>query len=344
VNSIVGASIAPGGLAHLRSARVRLSFAIGAGALATLAVTGATALPSRGQADGASTIASPLAEPIRYLGAAADPASPVPQHDAADESAMRFSGRIGEDLTRSLTAAGVPERQGREYVALLGRAIELANGLSVEDRFDLVVERGEDGGLGRLIYAGLDRVGRADVALLKWTDGKSTIWVNAEGIGGESSAAMRLPVPGQITSRFGNRFHPILGSARFHKGVDLRAPMGAPIVAAADGRVVTAGWHGGYGRQVAIAHRCGVQTTYAHMSRIAAAPGQMVRQGQVIGYVGSSGLSTGPHLHYEVHKDGRPVNPMSVKLGAAPAQLQGEKLHEFRDALRQVLLLPARRG
>jgi len=232
----------------------------------------------------------------------------------------------------------VPERQGREYVALLARAIDLRDGLSVEDKFDLIILREDDGQLGQLVYAGLDRVARADVELLKWTDGRNIVWLNADAVGGESSATMRLPVSGRVTSGFGERFHPILGYARMHKGVDLAASYGSPITAAGPGKVVAAGWAGGYGREVVIAHGDGVQSRYGHMSRLAAYPGEMVRQGQVIGYVGSSGLSTGPHVHYEVLKNGRPVNPMSVKLTGGPGHLEGEKLHQFRDALRSLLV------
>jgi murein DD-endopeptidase MepM/ murein hydrolase activator NlpD len=233
----------------------------------------------------------------------------------------------------------VPAAQGRDYVALLARAIPLANGLSVDDKFDLVLEREPDGSLGQLLYAGLDRVARADVELLKWTDGRHVIWVNADGVGGESQAGMELPVHGHLTSGFGERFHPILGYERFHAGVDLGAAWGTSIVAAADGRVVSAGWRGGYGRAVQIAHNGGLDTLYGHMSRIAAAPGEIVRRGEVIGYVGSSGLSTGPHLHFEVTKDGRPVNPLTVKLGGGPAQLEGAKLQAFQDELRKLLLV-----
>jgi murein DD-endopeptidase MepM/ murein hydrolase activator NlpD len=277
-----------------------------------------------------------------HSAAAATATVPRPHvSSSTDEGAQRFTGRVGENLSLALESKGVPEAQGREYIAVLSRAIPLANGLSVEDRFDLVVERGADGRLGRLLYAGLDRVARADVELLKWTDGKSTIWVNADGVGGETSSAMRLPVSGRVTSGFGERFHPILGYMRFHKGVDLGAAAGTPIVAAAAGRVVDAGWHGGYGRQVQIAHAGGIETRYGHMSRMVAYAGELVRQGQVIGYVGSSGLSTGPHLHFEVTKNGRPVNPMSVKLGAAPGQLEGAKLHQFQNELRSLLLAPA---
>ena len=266
---------------------------------------------------------------------------PEPQPaETGDADAQRFTGTVGADLTKSLQAAGVPEAQGREYVWILGKAIRLADGLSVEDKFDLVIERKPDGSLGQLLYIGLDRIARADVELLKWTDGKEVIWVNADGVGGESQQGMRMPVSGRVTSGFGARFHPILGYRRMHSGLDLAATYGSPIHAAADGRIVAAGWHGGYGRMVEIAHAGGIQTMYGHMSRIAAAAGTFVRQGQVIGYVGSTGLSTGPHLHYEVLKNGRPVNPTSVKLGGAPAQLQGEKLHQFQGTLRKLLLIP----
>jgi len=335
VQQLLGASSANSGPIAGRVSRARAALIIAT--VATLAITGAAALPSG--APSALPVPAPQPSPVRYLGSAA---VPVPQPaPAADIGAQRFTGKVEQDLTRSLETAGVPERQGREYVAVLSRAITLAGGLSIDDRFDLVAERGADGKLGQLLYAGLDRVGRADVELLKWTDGKQIIWVNADGVGGEADAAMRLPVAGRVTSRFGERFHPILGYVRFHAGVDLGASAGTPIVAAADGRVVAAGWHGGYGRQVAIAHASGIETSYGHMSRIAAFPGELVRRGQVIGYVGSSGLATGPHLHFEVMKDGRPVNPMTARLSAGPAQLQGEKLHAFQGELRQLLLVPS---
>ena len=309
--------------------RRALPLALGSVTAAILAVTAAWAL------EGPATVrAAPAAQAPRYAGSSA-PAQPAAA--AADDGEQRYTGRVGEDLSASLLAAGVPERHGREYVWLLGKAFNLAEGLSVDDKFDLIILRGEDGKPAQLVYAGLDRVGRADLELLKWTDGKEVVWLNADSVGGQASATMRLPVSGRVTSGFGNRFHPILGYARMHKGVDLAASYGAPIAAAAPGKVIAAGWAGGYGREVIIAHAGGIQTRYGHMSRLAAAVGQTVSQGQVIGYVGSSGLSTGPHVHYEVLKNGRPVNPMSVKLNGGPGQLEGEKLHQFRDALRSLL-------
>lgn len=118
------------------------------------------------------------------------------------------------------------------------------------------------------------------------------------------------PVNGRLTSGFGYRRHPILGSSRFHAGVDFGVGHGTTIRAADSGRVIFAGWRGGYGRTVIIDHGGGISTLYAHASQIFVSQGQNVSQGQAIAAVGSTGLSTGPHLHFEVRQNGNPVNPM----------------------------------
>lgn len=118
-----------------------------------------------------------------------------------------------------------------------------------------------------------------------------------------------FPINARITSRFGNRIHPILGYRRFHAGIDFGASYGTTIRAADAGQVIFAGWYGGYGRAVIVNHGDGLTTLYAHASRLLVTEGSYVQQGQAIATVGSSGLSTGPHLHFEVRRNGAPVDP-----------------------------------
>lgn len=119
-----------------------------------------------------------------------------------------------------------------------------------------------------------------------------------------------FPANARISSGFGNRVHPILGYSRFHGGVDFAGPQGTAIYAADSGQVIFAGWYGGYGQAVIIDHGGGLTTLYAHASRLFVREGQAVQQGQSIAAIGSTGLSTGPHLHFEVRQNGNPVNPM----------------------------------
>ena len=154
------------------------------------------------------------------------------------------------------------------------------------------------------------RQGRPRLQLLRWgSDGQ---FYEASGIGKQRSNQF-APVAGRMTSRYGMRRHPILGYRRMHSGVDFAARHGSPIFAVSDGVVSYSGRHGGHGKYVRLEHGGGVGTGYAHMSRIAVSSGTRVRAGQVIGYVGSTGLSTGPHLHFEVYRNGRKVNPLSVR-------------------------------
>ncbi|OJV30694.1 MAG: hypothetical protein BGO24_08250 [Sphingomonas sp. 67-36] len=135
----------------------------------------------------------------------------------------------------------------------------------------------------------------------------------ASGAGGAFAMPAGMPVAARaLTSGFGLRQHPLLGERRAHLGLDLAAPTGAPIVATSPGIVSAGGWYGGYGSAVVLDHGGGVQTLYGHMSRRNVVVGQRVRRGDVIGFVGSTGLSTGPHLHYEVRVGSRPVDPIST--------------------------------
>ncbi len=184
------------------------------------------------------------------------------------------------------------------------------------DGFDLVL-----GANRELLYAGLERVGQGKLQLVRWNANGRSEWIDPAAASRPQpiESGMAMPANGPITSYFGNRYHPILHFTRFHAGVDIGAAWGSPIVAAADGQVASAGWSGGYGREVQIAHGGGLVSLYGHIRvQIVAQPGGYVRQGQLIGYVGSSGLSTGPHLHFEVRQSGQPVNPLGVRLVSRP--------------------------
>lgn len=266
-------------------------------------------------------------------GDAVEPAEPQPA-PAPATGPQRLTGLAGTNLNRAMAEAGVPERAAEAYLRALATRIRLADGISVADRFDLVIVR--DQGAAELLYAGLDRVAASDVQLMRWAVDGRVEWVDATGTAAQAEA-MRMPVSGRVTSRFGMRFHPILHSSRFHRGIDLKAIAGTPIKASADGRVVFAGWSGGYGRQVRIGHGDGLATSYSHMSRIAAAPGAFVRRGEVIGFVGSSGLSTGPHLHYEVFRNGRPVNPSAVRAIGGEDALDKQERTALNARLRALL-------
>jgi murein DD-endopeptidase MepM/ murein hydrolase activator NlpD len=237
-------------------------------------------------------------------------AMPEPETPKIALGPLRIRGRVGDGLYWSLRAAGASPQVAAQYLAALATEIDVGGDVGPGDGFDMVLGQG-----GHLLYAGLDRVAASDLQLVKWNANGRSEWMDAAHADQPApvSAGMTWPVAGHITSYFGYRYHPILHFTRFHAGVDFGASWGSPIVAAADGQIAAAGWAGGYGRQVRIAHGGGLVTSYSHMSSIVASPGSYVRAGQVIGYVGSSGLSTGPHLHYEVLRSGVPVNPLSVR-------------------------------
>lgn len=138
----------------------------------------------------------------------------------------------------------------------------------------------------------------------------------SKGFVGSGALPSGMPVNASyISSGFGVRTHPVLGISRGHAGVDLPAAYGSPIRATSDGVVGSAGWRGGYGLAIEVDHGKGVASRYAHMSRLAVSSGQLVKRGDVIGYVGSTGLSTGPHLHYEIRVNGAAVNPYRTLTG-----------------------------
>ena len=259
---------------------------------------------------------------------------------AVDETPLRIQAAVGGSLYRSARAAGVPAKAVEAYFKAIAAQIDISD-VDSSDRFDIILEhrRAETGEteVGALIFAGLDRARGKDLRLLPWEQDGRVQWFEASGVGRQSGLLQR-PVAGSVSSRFGLRLHPILGYFRMHKGQDFRASTGTPILAATDGKVVAAGRAGGYGNQVRIAHAGGLMTSYSHMSRISARVGERVRQGEVIGYVGSTGLSTGPHLHYELYRNGKNINPASVKY-ITRAQLSGAELAAFKAKLKSLMAI-----
>jgi len=259
---------------------------------------------------------------------------------AVDQRPRRIRGRVGDGFYWSLRSSGVSTETATDYLKALATRLDVGADLGPDDRFDLIIAHrraatGEERS-GPLLYAAIERFGGTPVQMLYWTVGGRTGWYDAASLAQISSSALAWPVSAPVTSGFGLRIHPILRFARMHKGMDFGARWGSPIVASADGIVGRAGWAGGYGRQVRIAHAGGITTSYSHMSRMAVTPGTLVRQGQLIGYVGSSGLSTGPHLHYETLRGGVAVDPRRVRFPGAAA-IDPAEAARFKARLKQLL-------
>ncbi|MEI6487245.1 MAG: peptidoglycan DD-metalloendopeptidase family protein [Sphingomonadales bacterium] len=257
-----------------------------------------------------------------------------------DSTPLRVSGQVGTSLNRALRSAGVPAAQAAELVKQMRHVVDFQRGLGRSDRFDIIIEqdRAETGEVrhGKLLFGALSRAGRDPVEIGLWKG--EYYQASGEGV---KKGLMRTPVDGaRMSSGFGMRFHPVLGFSRMHKGVDFGASTGEPIMAAGGGTVSFAGWHGGHGRYVMIRHNKELATAYAHMSRIDVKPGQHVAQGQRIGAVGSTGLSTGPHLHYEIWLRGNAVNPVSLRF-IGGAELAGRDLNEFQRQMNRWRALPS---
>ncbi len=254
---------------------------------------------------------------------------------AVDDTPLRIRGTVGsQGIYRSARAAGAPADAIQAYLKVIAGRTNLGS-IRPTDEFDIIIDyaRAETGEVkvGNLLYAGVDRDGKSAIQMLKWSMGDNTQWFEASGVG-ESKGALSRPVNGAVTSGFGSRRHTILGYRRMYSGLDFKAGYGTPIYAVTDGVVAYVGRKGGYGNFVQLNHGGGLATGYGHMSRFAVSSGSRVRRGQIIGYVGSTGLSTGPHLHYELYRGGHAVNPMSVKF-TQRAQLSGNDLAQFRRKL-----------
>lgn len=233
-------------------------------------------------------------------------------------------GTIEGSLFSATNKAGVPYSLALNMASIFEYDIDFAQDLRKGDQFELIYETktldGKTVGTGNILTARFTNRGKTYTAV-RYTDKQgNSSYYNADG-SSLRKAFIRTPVDfARISSRFSlGRRHPILNTIRAHKGVDYAAPRGTPIKATGDGRVVSAGRKGGYGNTIVIKHGKRYKTLYAHMQGFAKGirSGSSVKQGQIIGYIGTTGLSTGPHLHYEFLVNGTHVDPLSQKLPAA---------------------------
>ncbi len=234
---------------------------------------------------------------------------------------IHIGGRIDSSLYQSAIEVGMPVSVLMELIKAFSFDVDFQREIQRGDSFTVLFERFvDDTGLmtreGAVLFGELTLSGeRLRIYRNVLADG-TVEYYNEDGHS-IRKALLRTPIDGaRLTSGYGKRKHPINGYTKMHRGVDFGAATGTPIVAAGGGVVEMAGWNGGYGRYVRIRHKGQYATAYAHMKSIAKGvkKGKRVRQGQIIGYVGASGKATGPHLHYEVLRNGRQVNPLSVRL------------------------------
>lgn len=238
-----------------------------------------------------------------------------------ERQVVRSSGTITSSLYVDALNAGATDRIVVELAGVLAYAIDFQRSIQPGDGFDILFERfvNEDGNTARtgdILYARYEGRGDPKEFFRFETSDGGIGYYSAEGASAQR-LLMLTPINGaRLSSSFGSRRHPILGYTRAHNGTDFAAPTGTPIFAAGNGVIVRANRFGTFGNYVKIRHANGFETAYAHLNGFARGiqAGSRVTQGQVIAYVGTTGRSTGPHLHYEVHVNGRPVNPMTLDL------------------------------
>ncbi|AEI88593.1 putative peptidase M23 [Candidatus Midichloria mitochondrii IricVA] len=224
-----------------------------------------------------------------------------------------------------------------DFINIFSHQIDFQRDLEFGSKFKVVHEyqindKGKKIKDGRIMYASLQVKDRnIEVYMHEFSDGTFG-YFNKDG-SSIKKALLRTPVKSAtVSSGFGMRKHPILGYSRMHRGLDYAAPRGTPVIASGDGVIEIMKYHSNYGRYVKIRHNKKYSTLYAHLDRFSSkfSAGSRVKQGEVIGYVGSTGMSTGPHLHYEVHVDGKQVNPAKITIIPKSLNLEDQQLVAFK--------------
>ena len=255
----------------------------------------------------------------------------------------RFSGQINNNFISAAIENGAPKAIAMDFVNIFSHAVDFQRDLSAGNKFEILYESKTDNNGkkvrdGKIIYSSLEVKGRKiELYLYEDKDGSSG-YFHRDG-SNFKNLLLKTPVKAsRISSHYGMRKHPILGYSIMHKGLDYAAPRGAPVAAAGDGIVESVRYHKGYGRYVKIKHNAKYATVYAHLDKFAQklSIGKKVSQGDIIGYVGSTGISTGPHLHYEVHINGMQVNPAKINKITNAVKLRGNSLVAFKNSQNRV--------
>lgn len=248
----------------------------------------------------------------------------------------RVAGRVTSSFLQAGADAGIPMQMMMQLINAFSYDVDFQRDIQPNDKLHVLFERfyTEDGDFvrnGDLLYASLEqRNEKVTLYKYKSSDG-DTAFFHEDGRNVKKSM-LKTPMDGaRISSGFGLRKHPILGYSKMHRGVDFSAPSGTPVYAAGDGVVEMAARNGGYGNYVRIRHQSGYASAYGHLQGFAKklSQGDKVKQGQIIGYVGTTGMSTGPHLHYEILANGMQVNPVQVKFMTSD-KLSGKQLAAFK--------------
>ncbi len=242
---------------------------------------------------------------------------------------------ITNSLYNSAINLGIKPNIIIEFARLYGFQVDFQRDIWKDDSFQIIYEefvneKNKVVDTGEIIFANLNLQNK-DLQLYKYEYEKNKVDYFDENGKSIRKTLMKTPINGaRLSSSFGKRKHPILGYTKMHTGTDFAAPTGTPIMASGDGKVTKAGWCGGGGNCVKIKHNSTYQTVYAHMSKFGRGikRGARVKQGQIIGYVGSTGLSTGPHLHYEVIENGKKINSQKLKLPSGKV-LKGNERKSF---------------
>ena len=253
---------------------------------------------------------------------------------ALDDTFIKAKGKIENSFYESMIRAGVTDNVTLQLIAALSFVVDFQRDIQPGNKFEVLYQAyTKDSEIikGRIpAYVKLQMKGETvEIYVVENADGSLAYYHgNGENV---KKGLLRTPINGaRISSGFGNRIHPVLGYSKMHTGVDFAAPTGTPIYAAGDGKIVRIGPFSTYGNYVKVFHNNTYQTAYAHISRFANGMrvGSQVRQGQVIAYVGMTGRATGPHLHFEVLKFGKQINPINAKFNII-RKLQGSQLAAF---------------